>query len=348
MIEGIGRDKISDLTTNVIRSHLVAYTREQCQLHGIECQRVPLAPQFDPHRLAWIPGYAELPVFRERPIVLVPKAFVRRDPAYEHRRYYRHHVLEFLREDALSAGSALVRSLKNGKKVVYVGDLEREFPCTKEFLFRFSREHQEVLHEYRDSLVAMEAGDRTSDVDPEDDPIIARALSEALGAIEPGSERAGDYHRLMVGVVEFLFFPHLLYPRKELEIHQGRKRIDIVMENGAKEGVFNVLPVIRRLPCAYVMFECKNYVTEVGNPEIDQLAGRFSVQRGQAGILCCRRFEDRTRFVERCRDTFRDGRGLILPLEDDRVRRLLGLVEIGRRGEVDREVSDLIGEIWMA
>jgi hypothetical protein len=87
--------------------------------------------------------------------------------------------------------------------------------------------------------------------------------------------------------------------------HEGRKRIDIVMENGAHTGIFYALPNIRRLPCAYVPLECKNYGREVGNPELDQLAGRFSVNRGKVGFLCCREFQDRDLFIRRCRDNRR-------------------------------------------
>jgi hypothetical protein len=151
----------------------------------------------------------------------------------------------------------------------------------------------------------------------------------------------------MIGAVEFLFFPRLVYPRKEQEIHEGRKRIDIVMENTARSGPFADLSLIRRYPATYVAFECKNYGREVGNPEIDQLSSRFSRGRGKVGFLCCRQFEDRDRFVMRYRDTFRDDRALMLPLEDETVLRWLDLVRQNRRQALDREVSDLIAEIWL-
>lgn len=148
--------------------------------------------------------------------------------------------------------------------------------------------------------------------------------------------------------MEFLFFPQLIYPRKEHEIHEGRKRIDIVMENSARSGVFADIAILRNYPASYVFFECKNYGREVGNPEIDQLSGRFSRERGKVGFLCCRGFEDRARFIMRCRDTFRDDRGLMLPLEDDTVLRWLDLVQQGKRSALDREISDLVAEVWLS
>jgi hypothetical protein len=347
MIDGIGRDKISDLTTNIIRGKLADYTKEQCILHGVPVQQVALSACFDPNAQIWAARYADLPAWRQSPIVLVPKAIVRSRPAYDYRRYYRHSVLPFLQAEHIDARSSLVRALKNGELRVYKKDLEARYPCTKDFLYEFSRQHPEVLHQYRNDLEQLERVDRNSEVDPANEAAIAAALVLAMRAIEAGSLRAHEYHALMIGVVEFLFYPKLLYPQKEQEIHEGRKRIDIVMSNGAHDGVFHHPPSVRQFPCAYVPFECKNHTTEVANPELDQLAGRFSANRGRLGFLCCRHFEDRELFIRRCRDTFTDVRGLILPIDDRTVIRFLDLVERGRRQEIDREVENLVAEVWL-
>jgi hypothetical protein len=347
MIDGVARDKLSDLTTNVIRGHLAQYTRDQCALFNIAVRPVALAPSFNRDTGQWEGNYFDLPVWENRPVLLVPKFFVRYDPAYEAGNYYNQYVLEYLRAEALTAASALVRTLKDGRRVVRKKDLKRDFPFSKRFLYEFSRAHPEVLARYRDDLAQIERRDRRAEVDPVDETTIAAALAAALVAIPPGNDSASSYHNLIIGAVEFLFFPQLIYPRKEHEIHEGRKRIDIVMENSARSGLFADLAIIRRYPAAHVFFECKNYGREVGNPELDQLSGRFSRERGKVGFLCCRGFEDRNRFIMRCRDTFRDDRGLILPLEDQTVLRWLDFVRQNRRQSMEREISDLVAEVWL-
>ncbi len=347
MIDGVARDKLSDLTTNVIRGHLAQYTLDQCNLFGIAVRPVALPPCFNRNTGQWETRYLDLPVWEGRPILLVPKFFVRYDPAYEAGNYYNRYVLDYLQAEALTATSALVQTLKSGRRVVYKKDIKREFPFSKQFLYEFSRAHPEVLRHYREDLAQIERRDRRSEVDPVDETTIAAALGAALPTIPPGNDHASMYHNLIIGAVEFLFFPQLIYPRKEHEIHEGRKRIDIVMENSARSGPFADLALIRNYPNAHVFFECKNYGREIGNPEIDQLAGRFSRERGKVGFLCCRGFEDRNRFIMRCRDTFRDDRGLMLPLEDVTILRWLELVRQNRRESLDREISNLVAEVWL-
>ena len=84
------------------------------------------------------------------------------------------------------------------------------------------------------------------------------------------------------------------------------------------------------------MSHLSGIVLALANPELDQLAGRFSVQRGRVGFLCCRHFQNR---LESCRDTFTDGRGLILPLDDETVLRLLAMIQGGQRDNIDRLLS---------
>lgn len=145
MIRGVSRDKISDLTTNIIRHRLVRYTRTQCALHGIPTASVALSPGFDPENLLWRAEYADVPLHDGKPVLLVPKVLVRRDPAYDHQKFYRHFVLNYLKAEELRADGGLVRALKSGKKVVYKKDLQRVFPMTKAFLAEFSRKHPEEL-----------------------------------------------------------------------------------------------------------------------------------------------------------------------------------------------------------
>lgn len=348
MIDGIGRDKISDLTTNVLRGKLAEYTLEQCGLHGIATQQVAIGPQFRLDLHDWANDYCQLPVANRRPILLVPKVIARSDCAYNHFEYYHHFALEFLQAEHLNAGSSLVHALKNGRRVVYKKDLEARYPCTKEYLFQFSRNHPEVLLEYREYLADLERRGPRDVVEIEDEPGIAGALRAALATIPPGNDAASDYHKLMIGVLEFVFFPALICPRKEHEIHQGRKRIDIVMENAAMNGAFHRLHAVRGIPSAYVAFECKNYSREIANPELDQIAGRFSPNRGKVGFICCRSFEDRAWFVERCRDTLRDDRGLIIAVDDTIVASWLRLIETNQRRKIDTNVGNLVAEVSLA
>ncbi len=346
MIPGISRDKISDLSTNILRKLLEEYTKDQCNLFGIQTRRVAVAPYYSPERNVWINDYYDLPVVRGNPILLVPKAIARYDLSYDQQKYYRGFVLEYLQAEALNANSSLVHTLKNGGQVVYKKEIAANFPLTKENIFVFSRDHPEVLEAYREDLIRLASSDPGTDITVDDETVIAETLGLALNSIVPGNQTATDYHNLMIGIVEFVFFPDLLYPKKEREIHQGRKRIDVVMENGAKTGIFNRLHQVRNLPCAFVALECKNYTNDVANPELDQLSGRFSPNRGRIGFLCCRAFENRDHFIERCRDTFRDDRGLIIPLDDITICEILARIQQGRRISLDDYFTNLINLVW--
>jgi hypothetical protein len=99
------------------------------------------------------------------------------------------------------------------------------------------------------------------------------------------------------------------------------------------------------VPCPYVFIECKNYTKDIANPELDQIAGRFSPQRGKLGFIVCRHLQDRALFIERCRDTFTDHRGLIILLEDADILQLLANVNENNRNFIEEFLSERVREI---
>ena len=95
------------------------------------------------------------------------------------------------------------------------------------------------------------------------------------------------------------------------------------------------------------MVECKNYSSDIQNPELDQLAGRFSPNRGQVGFLVCRTIDNFDLFINRCKDTYRDNRGLIIPLTDSDLIGLLNNHNENFSNYSERFFSDRIRDITM-
>ena len=137
----------------------------------------------------------------------------------------------------------------------------------------------------------------------------------------PGNQGASAYHKLIERILTPLMYPDLINPKREEKIHDGRKRIDITYDNVAKEGFFSWVAQHYKAPKIFI--ECKNYTSDVGNEELDQLSGRFSPQRGRIGLITSRNFTDKAAFRKRCRDTAQDNRGFVIALDDADVTQLV-------------------------
>lgn len=77
-VDGIGRDIVSDIVTNIIRGLLAEYTQEQCRQYGIPLShRETLTIWRD--GTGWTAAQYDLPFDGDRAILLVPRAIVRGD-----------------------------------------------------------------------------------------------------------------------------------------------------------------------------------------------------------------------------------------------------------------------------
>ena len=93
------------------------------------------------------------------------------------------------------------------------------------------------------------------------------------------------------------------------------------------------------------MVECKNYTGDVGNPELDQISGRFSVNRGKLGLLIARSCANKALFIKRCRDTAQDARGFVIPLFDDDIYEILSAIRQRDRNAIDAKLESIFGQL---
>lgn len=343
-VDHFGKDKLSDMTTNVITRHLITYTQNQANLHNISLSSgISSGYYWNRNENSWEIEHTDMLVIDQKKILLVPKGIVSFSKQYTPEKYYNKFVLEFLQHENLRLQSSLVQTRNNGAQFVTKKSIKEVNPQTKSFLRRFTREHPEVLEQFKEDIDI----DSLSNLEITDIDIrqVINDLINRIQTIPSGSHDASAYHNIIIGILELVFYPHLINPIKEREIHEGRKRIDITFDNAAKNGIFRRLSENQRIPCPYIYIECKNYTADINNPELDQIAGRFSFNRGQVGFITCRNIDNLPLFIARCRDTFRDGRGLIIPLVDEDIISLLQNYNNWNTEFTERFISDRIREI---
>lgn len=341
-IDGIDRDKVSDMTVNIIRLHLIEYTQAQCRLWLIPMQRNAQSGFYWNRNIsAWETSFQEMLVIDQRPIIFVPKAVVSYAKKYTPQRYYNKFVLEFLQEDHIRRATPLVGHRRDGSPFVTKVSLkERVAPYSKGFLTDFTGRHPDVFADFKNWIASDAKSLGNEELDGRDNVVIAEYLKRKLGNVAAGANGATEYHRVAVGILEFLLYPDVICPVVEAEIHDGRKRIDIVFDNAAAGGFFYRLHTIHQTPAQFIFAECKNYTREVANPEIDQLSGRFSMNRGKFGILLFREAENMERLIQRCNDTYKDGRGVMIPIADADLITMLDRAIDGDTSPYERFFSD--------
>ncbi len=350
-IPGIGSDKISDIATNIIRRPLIEYTQAQCALHGINLTGdYPSGRYWDMDSQAWHQSYTKIPVFNQKRLILVPKYSVRRKMCLDSQEYYSQHILNFIQEEEYNRNSPFVRVLKNGeRRPPTKKSVQERFPFSKEFLAQFSGANHQVLDQYKKFYAKLDGARgplQHDDFNEQfDEATFAKALAASLRQIPPGNADADRYHSFMVGALEFIFWPNFIYPKKEVPIHDGRKRIDITYTNAASDGFFYRAHTAHKIASNHVMVECKNYSKDPVNPELDQLSSRFSVNRGRLGLLLFRDVNDYEKLCARCRDTAQDDRGFVLPLGDDQLSDFLGLIENDQRDVVDQRLETILSKL---
>lgn len=322
LIDGVSVDIVSDIITNIIRGPLITYTQEVCADFEIPLvDNVSSGPVWNPKDLKWEVDYVSLPTPNDQKLILVPKEIVRITSDYDVDAYYRHFVLEKLKTVEIEENTALVHVLKSkknkGKKKVYKTDLMAKYGTQKKaVIIEQTDKFPELLGQYKAANSAPSPVlSHRQIADAQDAPPTDwdKLLNDVL-QLNPGKKDAYKYEEAIQALMEALFYPSLVHPTAQTPIHDGLKRVDIDFKNHAQEGFFEW--VGRHYIAPYVFVECKNFGSEIGNPEVDQIAMRMSDKRGRFGILVCRSVDKEKRMLKRCKAAAIDGHAFIIVLQD--------------------------------
>jgi hypothetical protein len=147
-IEDISSDRISDITTKIIKSVLIEYTQKQCKLHKIPMKKVVQDDIFDHVNLKWLKKEVELPVYFDRPIIFVPKNIVRLENSANKNVacFYRYAIRHFIVHDKEMLEDVSATG-KEGK--ILLRDVKAKHPISKESLTNWGIKYGKLLVDYK-------------------------------------------------------------------------------------------------------------------------------------------------------------------------------------------------------
>ena len=308
---GIGPDRISDITANVLKRFLIEYTQRQCAIWNLTIQRsVPVAHIYNHQSHEWEDSYEDLPVSEAdgSPILLVPRRLVRVLPWINYDDFVRTEFSAYLAARRQSLGRAISKGGAAKSEVVIVtrSDLG--------LVERYVRSREQQAANARPAL----------DYINEDACKEADSLREKLAAIPTGHEHAAAYQRVVLEILNYLFNPDLIDGRPEVRIIDGTERRDIIFTNDSDETFWDYVRTAH--DGILVMFEAKN-MEELGLAAINQTATYLGDRIGRLGVIVTRQasVEGVRRKIFSVWNDSAPNRKVILTLNDENLRELLDL-----------------------
>jgi hypothetical protein len=314
---GIGPDRVSDITANILKRFLIEYTQRQCSIWGLAIQKgVPIAHVYEPSSQEWVDSHEDLPVspVDGSPILLVPRRIVRVLPWINYDDFVRTEFTTYL---LAKRQAARERPPKSRQDLESANNKGRVVTITRSDIALVERYVKSRELQAPDARPALDYVD-------EDACKQAEALKQRLAAIQPGHEHAADYQRFALEILNYLFNPELIDGQPEVRTIDGTERRDIIFTNDSDESFWTYVRSTH--DGIVIMFEAKN-TNALGLAEINQTATYLGDRIGRLGIIVTRRSPPNTvqRKISSVWNDSGPNRKVILTLNDNQLGELLDI-----------------------
>lgn len=310
-VDGISKDRISDISCSFLKSFLIDFTIQQCQKIGIPRQNADVENVYNYRKNVFeTQSSLSLPVnpLDGKPLLFVPKRWLRFVPWLNYDDYF-----------------------------------EKHCPCdeishTPEFLTRvevldYNRDNYGVVDAY------VQAKERTFE-DCKNDPLFsqipvtsAKRKFAQIKRLPTGKEENADkkYEDAIAQLLSSLLYPNLDFAQEQARTDSGVSIRDLIFYNTANT------PFLRDMHKDYgsrqITMEMKN-VAAIGREHVDQLNRYLADELGKFGIFVTRNPLKKAEFT-RTIDLWSGQRKAIIALTDDDVGQMVELFESKQRNPID-------------
>jgi hypothetical protein len=306
LVDGISKDRISDITANLLGSFLIDYTIQECARYGMPTEACSFE-YLDVKSFTFKRDNCNLPVNpkTKQPLWLVPKRWLRRNMWLNGDDYLNHYLVE------------RIESLRRS-------DID---------MVTYNRENFNVLTEY------VKAKERTA-ADCKNDPLFgqipitsAKRRLSTIKKLPTGKEGNADkkYEEEVCQLMASLLYPHLDFAQAQSRTESGTQIRDLVFYNNISH------PFLKEINEFFgsrqIVVELKN-VEEVSKEHINQLNRYLNPIFGSFGIIVTRNRPKKSVFQHTI-DLWSGQRKCILIMDDSDVELMVNVFESKQRDPIE-------------
>jgi len=304
-IDGISKDRISDITCSFLKSFLIDYTIDQCQIVGLPVSRTLIKHVYDLRTQKFVSDEnVNLPVHPETksPILLVPKRWLRFIPWLNFDDYF---------------------------TTAIAPNIEDNSPRDRLSVLNYNRHNYGLVSEY---VTIKERTAQNCRADPlfKQIPVVsARRKFKEIQAIPSGSANRSDqkYEDAMSRLLSSLFYPHLDFADVQVRSESGSTIKDLVFYNNRSVDFLD--EILQDYKSRQLIFELKN-VESIDREHINQINRYMTGEMGKFGCLVTRNRLNKA-MLKNTIDLWSGQRRCIIALNDEDIGLMVKVFESKQR-----------------
>lgn len=310
-VDGISKDRISDITCSFLKSFLIDFTIQQCEQFHIPTSPSDIPLLYDSRKnLFEVARGVKLPINPRNgnPLIFVPKRWLRFVPWMSYDDYFE----KYCPQDEIS---------HNAEELTHVAVLN------------YNRDHYGVIETY------IKTKERTFE-DCHNDPLFeqipvtsAKRKFLAIKKLPTGKDGGADkqYEDLMGQLMPSLLYPQLDFAQEQARTDSGVSIRDLIFYNTASTPFLN--DIFNTYGSRQITMEMKN-VAAIERQHVDQLNRYLADELGRFGLFITRHPLKKAEFT-RTIDLWSGQRKSIVTLTDDDIAQMVELFESKQRNPID-------------